>query len=566
MITAMATVMARDTVRKVTARTKKTQWLRYRPGRKATGLLLLGLALALISVPLYASKLRIMPGVSVRGIYTDNADLSSSDKKSKFYYQVRPTIKLDTGEETGGRIKTDLDYSLVYTDDVPGNRGRTMAHRLKARVQAELYRDMVFLDASAGAGLGARTAGGQTGSGLGSFGGVGQTGLGFGSSGGGQTGSGSGSARSVGQTWSSGIGDTRNPVQTYTLSLSPYFKHHLGRYADLLTRYTFDQVINSGRSYDSFSNAVLMSINSGRYFSRMPWSLSYRSRKTNRQDGANDSETTSVNGNVSYILNRKWRLNLGLGKTDNNYTTNRRSSTDSVTWNAGATWTPTPRTNLDFSYGRQFFGENLAFNFNHRWRRAVWTARYTRRLTSWRTQQLAQRFDTAIYDTFQGYNYLFQDKYTYNLVGFTPDGKFVYGAFFDMPTLTDEQYVISTFNTGFSLNGRRSTLSINAHYTKRRYEVSLNNGRDYGLSVNLNRRLTPKTTGNIGLFWQKNRRTENGPEDTRLTLNAGLTKQLTERTNATLRYLYRRLDSDSSGGASEYRENQISFSLGTYWN
>ncbi len=540
----MATAMVRATVAKVISKVANNPLPVFQfQHRKTTGVLVGGLVLAMISVSLHARSLKIEPGVSLKAIYTDNADLSSSGKKSKFYNQVRPTLGLNIDQESGGRIQLDFDYSMDYTEDLPGKRGRRIAHKLAANMQAELYRDIVFLDASAGAGLSSRRSGGQTG--------YNSIGAGY---------------SSVGAGYDS-VGDTRDPVQTYTFSLSPYTKHHFGRYADLLARYTYDQVTNSGTAFNSFSNSILISLSSGTHFSRMPWSLSYKQSKVDRQDGAYDSQFSSINSNISYILNRKWRLNLGLGKTDNNFTSSRSSSTDSVTWDAGATWTPTPRTNLGFSYGRQFFGENFAFDFSHRWRRAVWTASYSKKLTNWRTQQLAQRtsfigstVDFGASLPFSGNPYTYRGSQDNN--GQTI---YVYGLDFDLPTLTDEQYVISTFNTGFSLNTRRSTLSVDAHYTTRRYEVTQNNGRDYGLNVNLSRKLSSKTNANTGLFWQKNRQTEGGPEDTRITFNAGVARQLTERTNASLRYQHRRLDSGSSGNAREYQENQISLTLDTHW-
>jgi len=494
------------------------------------GMLMSGLTV-LYSMQLTAGDWELSPHVSVTGTYTDNADLSISDKKSEFYTQVTPGIAIV--REGAGRVQLEADYSLDYTENRPGDRGRTIAHSLDSNMRAELYKDVFFIDASAGANLNSLTSGGQRGE--------------------------------------SSVGDVRDPIQTYTYSLSPYLQHHFGRYVNALARYTHDQVINSGSGgSDSYSNQVSLVIGSGAYFSRIPWGLNYLQSKTNNEDGASDSETASVNGNVSYILNRKWRINLAGGYVDYDIQS-RRSSTDSFTWDAGATWTPNLRTNLDFSYGEQVFGQSFAFDFNHRWRRAVWRAGYNQTLTNSRIQQMAQR--NTVYGTSEDYgdSYLVQGRYEHNRTGVIRDpdsGEIVYSRYegiADFPTLTDEHYVMGTFNTGFTIETRRSNFSVDAHFTTREYEVQRITGREIGVDVNWDRRLTSTTNGLIGVSWLKNRVDEGATEDTRWRITLGLSRRLTPHTNANLDYSYRSLGS-SEGSVGEYRENQVSLTLASQWD
>jgi len=518
--------MATDTATKVISNKKQPLCLLRMIKPSFVCILMCGVAM-LFSTQLAAGDWEISPHISVKGTYTDNADLSSSDKKSGFYTQVTPGVAIK--REGAGRIQLNANYALSYTGNRPGSRGRSLAHSLGSNMQAELYKDVLFLDATAGAHLSSATSGGQRGG--------------------------------------DSVGDVSNPIQTYTYSLSPYVKQHFGRYADILARYTFDQVLNSGTGgSDSYNNQLLISVNSGPHFTRFPWGVSYRYSETSNDNGANDSERTSINGNISYILNRKWRINLGGGKVDNNIQSSR-SSTDSVTWNAGATWTPNSRTDMDFSYGRQMFGQNFTFNFNHRWRRAVWRASYNKTLTNSRTQQLAHGNQVFGYSEYRGTSYQFQDSYEHNLVDVVPDAEgnpvYLYEGDFDYATLTDEYYVIETLNTGFTLGTRRSNLSVDAHFTRREYEVSKNKGRDIGINANWSRQLAPKTDAKVALSWQKNRANENATEDTRWTLSLGLSKRVTEYISANLDYKYRRLD--STGSTNEYRENQISLSLASKW-
>jgi len=523
----MATAMVTDTVTKVIKNKKRP--LHFSEIMKSPFLFMLICGVTVLcSMQVAAGDWKISPRISVKGTYTDNADLSSSDKKSKFYTQVSPGVVVK--REGGGRVKLDANYSLDYTQNRPGNRGRTLAHSLSSNMQAELYKDMLFLDASAGAHLSSLTSGGQRGE--------------------------------------DSVGDVSDPIQTYTYSISPYLKQHFGRYVNTIARYTFDQVINSGQGgSDSYNNQLSLSINSGPYFLRFPWGLSYQHSETNNEDGAEDSETTSINGNVSYILNRKWRINLAGGKVDNDIQSSR-SSTDGFTWNTGVTWTPNPRTDLDFSYGRQVFGQSFAFDFNHRWKRAVWRAGYSQTLTDSRTQQQARGSAYRIEDVDYGAVYQAQDGYKYNLYKTGENNGepvYIYKREFDYATLSGEYFVLETLNTGFTLETRRSSFSIDAHFTQRKYEVSRLKGRDIGINISWDRRLTPKNDANVGVSWQKNRMDENAAEDKRWTLSVGLSRKLTPYTNANLDYNYRRLDSSGSS-ATEYRENQISLSLASQWN
>ncbi len=473
---------------------------------KASSYVLMSGMTALFSAQLVAGDWKISPHILMKGTYTDNANLSSSDKNGQFYTQVTPGVAIK--REGAGRMQLNADYSLSYTGNRPGSRGRTIAHSLTSKMQAELYKNIIFIDANAGARLGSVTTGGQRSGAI--------------------------------------VGDTSNPIQTYTYNLSPYFKHHFGRYADILTRYTFNQVINSGKSgLDSYSNQVLISINSGSYYPRFPWGISYQQSKTGYDNAIRDSEKTSFNSNISYILNRKWRINFNGGKVDYNIQSSR-SSTDRVTWSAGVAWTPNLRTNMDFSYGQKMFGSSFEFNFSHRLRRSIWTLNYNKSLTSSRSQQLAQSSNVSGLSGNQSANN-YQPGYSYS----------------DYATLTDEFYVIETLNTGFTLKTRRSNLSIDAHFTRRGYEVSGNNGRDIGINTSWGRQLTPKTDAKVVVSWQKNRVNENVAEQTRWRLSLGLSRRLTEYTSANLGYMHSRLN--STGSTGEYEENQISLSLASKW-
>jgi uncharacterized protein (PEP-CTERM system associated) len=226
---------------------------------------------------------------------------------------------------------------------------------------------------------------------------------------------------------------------------------------------------------------------------------------------------------------------------------------------------------VDFSYVEQMFGQSFAFDFSHRLRRTVWTMSYNKSLTNFRIQQLARTTrEQTIYGPQDATAIIYDGrKYpVYPQEGvFDENGRQAYTIYhvYDRPSLRDEYYVIETLNTGFTIETRRSNFSVDAHLTKRDYEVQRITGRDIGVDVAWDRVLTSRTSARFALSWQKNRIDEDATEDTRWRLTLGLSRKLTPHTSANLDYHYRSLGS-SKGSVGEYQENQVSLTLASRWD
>ena len=155
----------------------------------------------------FAAEWRSSKGLSVDTTYTDNRDLSSDNEEGELSLGVTPSLGI-TGR--GGRLTLDFRYA-------PGVRfrqheGNSFNNNLASSLTSELYRDVLFLDASANARQTLENSNGRSGG--------------------------------------DNVNADNDTTQTYTYSISPYTRHHFGAYADSTLRYTFDGVVNNGEECD----------------------------------------------------------------------------------------------------------------------------------------------------------------------------------------------------------------------------------------------------------------------------------------------------------------------------
>lgn len=401
---------------------------------------------------------------------------------------------------TGRGARLTLDFRYA-----PGLRFRqsgdtSVTQTGTASLNSELYEDVLFLDASVNARQSLKNS--------------------FGRSGG------------------DDVNRDDNTTQSYTYSISPYTRHRFGSYADSTLRYTYDGVINtSSDTSSSTSQRVSYSIASGRRFPVMPWSLDALYSNVDYDDGGEDSKEYTVNGTVGYVLNRIWQLDFYGNYEKYDAALNE---TDDSNWGGGAgfTYTPSERTFLRLAYGYRIFGWNAYMDFSHRSKRSTWTASLTHDLQSSRDEQLAQQT-------------------------FDENGNPIFNP--DAPNLErgDEYYVIDRLQTSYTLNGKRNSLGISGYISERRYEISDEDQRNYGVSTRFNHSLSGKTSSNTFVSWDRSREDSDVDYDTTWTVGTGLTHQLGARTNLSLDVRHLRKDADSSD--DDYTENRISLTLGRRW-
>ncbi len=466
--------------------------------------LVLALSVLLAAPVSWAGQWRTTSGLSLNTTYTDNKDLSHNDQEGEVSLGITPSIGV-TGE--GGRLNMNARYAPSFR--IRSSNDTSLDHNLAASGNAELYKDVLFLDASANARQALIDSNGRSGG--------------------------------------DNVNNDNDTTQTFNYSISPYTLHHFGNYADSELRYRYSNVINNNSdTSNSGSHSVRYSLDSGTRFPVVPWSLSANYNHVNYDDGGNNSNTYHAEGDSSYVLSRIWSANF-YGFYDK-YDIQTDQSNDAG-WGGGSgfTWTPSGRTSLRVAYGyRVLSGWNLYFDWSHRRKRSNWTASLTHDVQTSRDEQLSQRT-------------------------FDDEGNPIFNP--DAPDLrNNEFYTNDTLRTGYTLSGKRYSWGISAHATRREGQESGDKNDTYGASTTLGHPITPKTSSNLSLSWSSSNRDNNSERNAdddyddahNWTISAGLSHTLGPNTSLSFDLRHRKRISDRS--EDEYDENRASLTLSMRWN
>lgn len=341
----------------------------------------------LISAPVWAGDWKFTRSISLSERYTDNVDLEPNGQAdSDWITEISPRI---TMSRNGARIKANVDYSLqglLYANDSDQN---DLRHNLNGRVNAELAKELFFLDASARISHQLLS--------LADAGGLGDP---------------------------VGIGNT-TAVGSY--SLSPYLKHRFGSAATVEARLTQDGVfISDSAVSDTNSTRYQLSAVSGNYFPPLSWAANYTKSDTrNSGSGASDSGNESASANARYRLSRKFGLLAQASMEKNDFTGASNQIRDYSSYGFGAFYTPSRRVSMDVlfndsdngsfvsgsltlnptlrtsitaSTSERAYGRTHSLNLAHRTRKSNWSLRYSDELTT-SQQQFLNNFGNADFYT-----------------------------------------------------------------------------------------------------------------------------------------------------------------------
>lgn len=331
----------------------------------------------LISAPVWAGDWKFTPSITLSERYTDNVDLeANAQADSDWITEISPRI---TMSRSGARIKANVDYSLqglLYANDSDQN---DLRHNLNGRVNAELAKEWLFLDASARISHELLS--------LADAGGLGDP---------------------------VGIGNTTS-VGSY--SLSPYLKHRFGSAATVEARLTQNGVfIGDSAVSDTNSTRYQLSAVSGNYFPPLSWGANYTKSDTrNSGTGASDSGNESASANARYRLSRKFGLLAQASMEKNDFTGASNRVRDYSSYGFGAFYTPSRRVSMDVLFNdsdngsfvsgsltlnptlrtsitattsERAYGRSYSLNLAHRTRKSNWSLRYSDDLTTSQQQYL----------------------------------------------------------------------------------------------------------------------------------------------------------------------------------
>lgn len=466
------------------------------------------LSALLASSPAWAADWSVSRQLTTRGTYTDNLNLDATDAtdaKSGFFVDLAPGLVV-TG--TGRRLNLNLAYSPQLIHYLSSSDNDELNHRLQANAQSELYRDHLFLDLSA-------TARQELIDPLGPSGG-------------------------------DATSPTGNLQTTYTYSISPSYKNRFGRQAVLNVSVAHDGVLYSEQGDDSPGFSSQIGLSSGPAFGALNWGISAQNERLEFEESAATS-FGNVDGSLGYRFNGRWRIDTSAGYENNDYSS--LNETSGANLQASGTWTPTRRTSFKLGIGQRYFGWTPTLDFSHRSKRSVWTASYTRDVSSARN------------DRRQSDVFAFEDAFGEPIVPATGDTVTVRPG---EATPTSATYVSNNFQAGYTLQTRRSTLGTSLRYVLREYEGLTQDEETAGASLFWSRRLTTLTSGNMALSWDRSERRNtadadlDADESNNFNFNAGLSRQLSARTNLDLQYRF--VDGE------DYTENRITLGLRMSWS
>ncbi|MBQ0719382.1 MAG: TIGR03016 family PEP-CTERM system-associated outer membrane protein [Gammaproteobacteria bacterium] len=456
-------------------------------------------AVSLVGLPcaVLAGQWRVNSGVGVSERYSDNDNLSATDKKDKFVTVVSPDISLSGNG--GGKITYDVLASLTHHESSDG--GDSTNPSLNGNANAELIDQVLFFDVSSTI-----------------------------------------NQNRVDPFRSTGDDDVSrsssdNVTTTYSYTLSPYLVGRINSFANLELRYSYDEQWNSESDVsDSSRQAVAFNLNSGSDFAIFDWGLVGNYSKVDTDDDenaqSNNDELKSADLRLGYRVNRKLRLRGSVGREWNDFNS-VRSDVDGERWDFGMIWTPNKRTTVDIGYGERFFGNTPTVDISYRRKKSVFTASYVKELTDARTL----RSEQGIFD---------EDPFGNPIDPTTGDPIF---AFPDDGQIVDERISFS-----WSRQGKRTTLTWSGDHSVQEPQSSREDVVFISSSLELSRRLTSKLSFDTSVDWE-NQENELGEEFETWRFNMGLSRPLGSKSNVSLRYTYTDRDSDLADDG--YEENRV---------
>ncbi len=323
-----------------------------------------------------------------------------------------------------------------------------MNHRLQANVQSEIYKDHLFLDASATA------------------------------------------RQELIDSLRTSSRDATNPTgnlqTTYTYLIAPNYKSRLGRNAELNVRFENDGVFYSDVGDNSIGYRSQIELLSGPSFGALHWGVTAENERIEYENGPAD-RFSNAKGTMGYQFNDRWRLDTLAGYEDNNYFSLNKTS--GAQWGVTGTWTPSARTSIRLGTGYRYFGWTPVLEFSHRSKRSAWTASYLRDISSARNERI------------QSNVFAFTDAFGEPVIPVTGDTLYVPTG---EATPTSANYISNHFRTGYTLQTRRSTLGASIGYELREYESSTPDEESASATVFWTRRLSGLTSTNITLGWDRN--------------------------------------------------------------
>ena len=478
------------------------------------------------AAPGIASKISIVPRVSVSETFTNNAFLNDANKRSELITQLMPGIRISS---TGGRIKGSLDYSLTELLYANNTSGRRSQNSLNAAGNLEAVDNWAFVDFS---------------------GNIGQQ-----------------SISAFGAPSSGGVLSGGNSTESSVFRLSPYLRGRLAGLGDYEARYSLTTSRSASAAVSGSDQQELsLKLNGGQSRYGLSWGFDARNQSVDYSIGRS-TRSSVLNARLQYALNEQWAGYARIGHESNDFAVATSQQADftavGASWSPnpdlkvsvdrdtrgftglGVNWAPSKRASVSFTREGRLYGATHRLALAYRTPSTAWTFSDSRAVTS-NPAQGAATPSVSLYDLLSGQfaagesDQIKRAQYDDFLLanGIKP-GLTAVGGFLSSSVSLQRSQQLS-----FALFGARSTLSAVATRSQNSRLDTLSTAIDdfvtsnvvqqNGLSFNYAYRLTAKSVLSLAAARQVSSGAAGVAGTSLRSYNLNLSTQLTRDTSASV--------------------------------
>ena len=489
----------------------------------------------MLNTSVFAKELTIRPGISLQELYSDNVNLSpNGTEDGAFVTQISPYVTINT-RGARNRINASLRLENLFFHGVNKSSNTSFQGQLETR--SRLWANSFFVDLR-----GTHT---QT------------------------------NTSNRGRVATDNISQSGNRVDVSTYTISPFWRIHLGGYAEGEARVSYSDVKvgnnddNRNQIADSRIHEEKITLNSSRRFDVIGWKLGLSNRNENRQsDDISDIHYFNTFGEINFKVIPRFILFVRTGYADNDLGLFQLNSKNGVYYQAGARWRPSSGLELSGAAGNNNFirlsmipfqrakwqagyrhnniglntGSQWDTNFEYKMNHLVWRAGYE--VDTVTTQQVLLERD--VFDSgFESNN--------------TSSGLTVDNSQNDLTSLSNEVFERKRGEVSVQGNTGKNTLRLTAYTEQRNFDSSRRNEEAKGALLSwrwhYDGRTSSVITADIEHIDGGNLQSDFDEKNTRWGIGAQIRRALSKYFTATFGYRYSRQDANQSD--NEYTENRV---------
>jgi uncharacterized protein (PEP-CTERM system associated) len=474
--------------------------------------------------PLFAKDWLFSPSLTAGEIFTDNVDLTATNKQTAFVTEISPGISVSRSTD---RVKLNLDYKLQNLFNASNSQNNSY-HIFDFETDLQLVNNLLFLDARANS-----------------------------------------SQQSINNNIlsNSNVTGRLNRTNVTSYGFSPILKPHFNGYAEGDIRFNYDEIkIDSSALSDTTRTEEIINIVSDkRFYNNVGWRVTYNNRDEQRS-GGNNVKFQNAEAEARLKINRELNVFSLVGVSDNNFQTITNSYKNGAYYTVGAQWKPMRQFSIEAGYGTNSHVTLSLMPF----RNVSWETTFRNRGVGtnvgniWQTDFVykAKRTDLNI-------NYLEDTTSSQGaLLGQTYAAQNIYQQFtspinYNLPTLSNELYIRKRANAIVDYRSGKSVFSTKLYDERRVFQVSGIKEEVTGIVASWNWHFTHTMDVYISPLWQHTSRFNSS--DVRKDIAIGLSRVIPIKfdraggMNAILEYRHTNQDSDLL--ENSFDENRLTANL-----